>query len=172
MWFVSHCHWSWSTEKALLFFVEVHCGARRKHVPFSSGNRGLWQEGKWTLQTLPIAERHQEAPQRELWEAPRATTEFWEQLQGEPRPSGIPLWRNKCLEFLQQGWNDSKRAWNYYKGSMNIEPSAVRNNKLAFPQTQEMYRKLPALPYKQSWYINIVSPLPVAHQKCLNTVVS
>lgn len=47
----------------------------------------------------------------------------------------------------------------------------IGNNRPAFPKTQEIYRKLHTLLYKQGWYIKIVSSLPVGHQKCLNNVI-
>lgn len=100
----------------------MHHGVRRKHVPFSSGNRGLWQKGKWALQTLPGAERHQEPPQ-----SSESSCKGKHHLQESPSEE-------------TSAWNFSSRAgmtarehgiaWHYYKGSMNTEPSAVCPTKL------------------------------------------
>lgn len=85
---VSHCHWSWSTEKSFLFFAEVHHGMKRKQVPFSSGNRVLWQEGKRALQTLP---GH--------WEAPRAQPRALGVVKGERTLQGFPSDKTSACNF-------------------------------------------------------------------------
>lgn len=78
----------------------------------------LWQEGKWAPQSLPGCWEPLRAPRK----APQSSESS---CKGQAQLSRVPPWRNKCVEFLQQRWNDCKTSWHYHTHSRNTEPAAV-----------------------------------------------